>query len=107
MESVENGTIYHENWSISGQKTSQIMFYFSFHQANLYAPMFLQIRSRFGALSPFAPNFGAAKDSGFGVHVSHDTVWGRGVGRTELIETSASYISASWQGIVKFLCITQ
>ena len=38
----EIGTIYNENRSISGQKTSQIMFYLSFYQANLYAPIFLQ-----------------------------------------------------------------
>ena len=36
------GTIYEENRSKSGQKTSQIMFYLSFYQANLYAPIFLQ-----------------------------------------------------------------
>jgi hypothetical protein len=37
-----------------------MMFQFSFYLANLYAPIFQSI---LGALFPFAPIFGAAKDS--------------------------------------------
>ena len=54
------GTIYEENRSISGQKTSQIMFFLSFYQANLYAPIFLQDKNanseHIRGLFPFAPN---------------------------------------------------